>query len=206
MSINDTPTRRTRMLLLTAAVGTTALLLTGCTATDAGPAPSASQTASSEAADFNMADEMFTVMMIPHHEQAIEMSDVLLAKEDVDPAVADLAQRIKDAQGPEIELMKGWLAARGASMPSEDMGDMSHGGMDDGMMSHDDMTALEDADGATASRLFLEQMIEHHDGAIEMAQSVLKNGKSPDVRTLAEEIIATQQSEITEMRQLLGQG
>ena len=91
MSINDTPTRRTRMLLLAAAVGTTALLLTGCTATDAGPAPSASQTASSEAADFNMADEMFTVMMIPHHEQAIEMSDVLLAKEDVDPAVADLA-------------------------------------------------------------------------------------------------------------------
>ncbi|MFT4135479.1 DUF305 domain-containing protein [Microbacterium sp.] len=198
----DAPAPRTRMLLL-AAAGTAALLLTGCAQTGAEPGPSTSLTA--EATDPNMADEMFTAMMIPHHEQAIEMSDMLLAKQDADPEVADLAQRIKDAQGPEIELMEGWLSEWGSSMSDSGMSGMDHGGTDDGMMSDDDMTALEEADGATASRLFLEQMIEHHDGAIDMAQDVLEDGQSPEVRALAEQIIQTQQSEISEMQALLDQ-
>lgn len=149
--------------------------------------------------EFNAADSMFAMMMIPHHEQAIEMSDMILAKTGVDQAVLDLAQQIKDAQAPEIELMESWLDEWG--MPSSGgMDGMDHG---DGMMSGDDMAALEAAEGAEAARLFLLQMIEHHEGAIEMAEDVLDNGANPEVLALAESIITTQTAEIATMEQLL---
>ncbi|MFT4215312.1 MAG: DUF305 domain-containing protein [Microbacterium sp.] len=188
-------TIRTRLLTL-AAAGTIALALTGCSATGS---ESTATTATSATAEHNTADEMFAAMMIPHHEQAVEMSEIVLAKDDVDSAVADLAQRIKDAQAPEIELMESWLVAWDSAMA-----DMSHGGMD-GMLSDEDMAALEEADGATASRLFLEGMIEHHEGAIDMAEDVLEEGLNPEVLALAQEIIDTQQAEITEMQALLAQ-
>ncbi len=196
-----------RTITLLAAPVLAALLLAGCTAapaTDSTSTPAASESAQADLKDANAADEMFAAMMIPHHEQAIEMSDILLAKEDVDPAVADLAQRIKDAQGPEIELMQSWLEAWGSRMDGSEMDGMDH--MGGGMMSHDDMTALEDADGPEASRLFLEQMIQHHEGAIVMAENALKNGENPDVLQLAQDIIDAQTSEIAEMKEMLGQG
>ena len=69
-------------------------------------APSAPQTS---AAEHNQADMTFTDMMIPHHQQAVEMSDMILAKPGIDPRVVDLTQQIKAAQGPEIEQMQGWI-------------------------------------------------------------------------------------------------
>ena len=107
------------------------------------------------------------------------------------------AEQIKAAQGPEIELMESWLDEWGT--PMGDMGGMDHGGM----MSDTDMQALEDATGAEASRLFLEQMIVHHEGAIEMAQDEVDNGQNPDVITLAENIIASQTTEISTMEDIL---
>lgn len=161
----------------------------------------ASSTSAGTQGESNAADSMFTMMMIPHHEQAIEMSDVIIAKSEVDQGVLDLAQQIKDAQGPEIELMESWLDAWG--MPSSGrMGGMDHGG---GMMSDADMAALEAADGVEAARLFLEQMIEHHEGAVEMAQDELDDGVNPDVLALAERIIVSQTAEIATMRELLAQ-
>lgn len=85
---------------------------------------------------------MFAHMMIPHHQQAIEMSDIILAKQGIDPRVVDLAKQIKAAQGPEIETMQGWMKQWGMNMgdmPSMSgmpghgsMGDMpGHGGMGD---------------------------------------------------------------------------
>lgn len=153
-------------------------------------------------AEFNAADEMFVTMMIPHHEQAVEMSDMLLSKPDPDPRVADLAQRIKDAQGPEIETMKEWLDNWGVdydeSMSGMDMGDMGSMGM-----SEEDMQALESATGAEADRLFLEQMIVHHRGAISMAETALDSGQNADVLDLANQIIADQTAEIAEIEDLL---
>ena len=149
--------------------------------------------------EFNRADIMFAQMMIPHHEQAIEMSDVILAKDGIDQRVTELAQQIKDAQAPEIELMEDCLDAEGLS-PSGDMNGMDHG---DGMMSQDDMDALQEAEGADAARLFLEQMIEHHEGAVEMAQDELETGEDPEIRDLAEQIIDSQTAEIALMRELL---
>ena len=185
----------------TAAITLTALLaLAGCAGTtgsggmDNMPGMGSS---ASPAADVNNADMQFTMMMIPHHEQAVEMADMILAKDGIDERVLTLAEQIKAAQGPEIELMESWLDEWGT--PMGDMDGMDHGGM----MSDTDMQALEDATGAEASRLFLEQMIVHHEGAIEMAQDEVDNGQNPDVITLAENIIASQTTEIATMEDIL---
>ncbi len=187
----------------TAAITLTALLaLAGCASTTTGggmdnmPGMGSSASAS-PAADVNMADMQFTMMMIPHHEQAVEMADMILGKDGIDERVLTLAEQIKAAQGPEIELMESWLDEWGT--PMGDMDGMDHGGM----MSDTDMQALEDATGAEASRLFLEQMIVHHEGAIEMAQDEVDNGQNPDVITLAENIIASQTTEISTMEDIL---
>ena len=162
-----------------------------------GDSPSASDS-------FNMADIQFTAMMIPHHEQAVEMSDMILAKSDIDPEVTELAQQIRDAQEPEIKQMKGWLKDWDVNMGSMNGDGMS--GMDhsmNGMMSDDDMQALEDASGTEASRLYLEGMTEHHEGAIEMADDEIADGKDPDVIALAKEIKTSQAAEIETMKTLL---
>lgn len=195
----------TRTLLLTALPLAAALALAGC-------APAAqdsmhgmnhgeetgAETPSAETGEFNDADAMFAAMMIPHHQQAVEMSDMVLAKSDVGPAVVDLAEEIKAAQGPEIELMESWLDDWGVA--HDEHAGMEHG---DGMMSEDDMAALESADGAEAGRLFIEQMILHHEGAVEMAQTELDEGVNPDALELAQAIIDTQTDEIATMKQLL---
>jgi uncharacterized protein (DUF305 family) len=161
----------------------------------------------SESSGANMADVMFVQMMIPHHEGAIEMSDVLLAKSGVEPEVVELAEQIKAAQGPEIEQMKQWLDDWGMPAMGDSMDGMDHGGMGgmDGMagMTEEDMQALEDASGPEAGDLFLEQMIVHHEGAIEMADDVLADGEHAGVRELAENIIASQTAEIELMRSML---
>lgn len=153
-------------------------------------------------ADFNEADVMFAQMMIPHHEQAIEMSDIVLANPDVSPEVADLAQQIKDAQEPEIETLTSWLTEWGSD-PAEEMdhGDMS---TDSGMMSEEDLANLESATGAEVNRLFLEQMIMHHEGAVAMAQDQVDNGQNPDAVALAEDIVTTQEAEIATMGSIMG--
>lgn len=192
---------RKRTIALITTVVSAALVLTGCT--QPGGTPGTDQgaggtTSTSTPIDANAADQMFVMMMIPHHQQAIEMADILLEKDGVDERVLDLAQQIKDAQGPEIQTMEGWLDDWGVAMRMP--GGMNHG---DGMMSDDDMDDLEAADGPEAARLFLEQMIVHHEGAIDMARGAVDNGQNPDVIALAEQIISTQADEIATMQELL---
>jgi uncharacterized protein (DUF305 family) len=179
-------------------------------------AVSSSAPASAPAAAHNQADMSFAHMMIPHHQQAIEMSDIILAKPGIDPRVVDLATKIKAAQGPEIEQMQGWMKQWGmpgmSGMPGmTDMPGMDHGGMPgmggmsgmDGMMSAAEMDALKNADGAQASKLFLTGMITHHQGALTMAQEEIKNGEFPDAVALAKSILSSQQKEIDTMNQIL---
>lgn len=200
--------KKLRTAALVAVPLATALFLAGCAGNgdsmpgmDHGGGSSSAPSESAEA-DFNMADSMFAMMMIPHHQQAVEMSDMILAKSDVDQQVLDLAQQIKDAQQPEIDTMQGWLDDWGMSADDMDMGDMDHGG---GMMSEEDMAQLEAATGADAARMFLEQMIEHHKGAIDMAETELADGKNPDAKELAQAVVDTQSAEITTMEDLLAQ-
>ena len=186
----------------TAAITLTALLaLAGCAGTSSGGMETmpgmGSSASASPAADVNDADMQFTMMMIPHHEQAVEMADMILAKEGIDERVITLAEEIKAAQGPEIELMESWLDEWGT--PMGDMDGMDHGGM----MSDTDMQALEAATGVEASRLFLEQMMMHHEGAIDMAQDEVDNGQNPDVVSLAQDIITSQTAEIATMEEIL---
>lgn len=204
-----------RVAATTLALGAV-LTLAACGGDDTTSSSSSSESSSSApsgeatpaSGEHNDADVMFAQGMIPHHAQAIEMSDLLLAKDGVDPAVADLASDIKAAQAPEMEQMSGWLVGWGEDVPPAaggSMAGMDHGGGDmPGMMSEEDMTALEDASGAAASQLFLEQMIVHHRSAVMMAQMQLETGVNEDAKALAEQIIESQTSEITTMTELLG--
>jgi len=199
-----------RTIVLTVAALTAALTLSSCAV--GGPAPGAggsssdssagSSTGSSATAAFNDADVLFAQLMIPHHKQAVEMSEDLLAKTGVDARVTDIATSIKAAQQPEIDQMTGWLTQWGA--PEESSGGMAGmGGMGNGMMSDDDMMALRSSSAADAGALFLSQMIMHHEGAIVMAQAELTDGESADAQALARSIVETQTAQITEMKDLL---
>jgi uncharacterized protein (DUF305 family) len=167
--------------------------------TKEGTSSTAQSSSAAPAVAHNQADMMFARMMIPHHQQAVQMSDMIFAKQSIDPRVIDLAKQIKAAQGPEIEKMQGWLNQRGMpGMP----GMTGMPGMD-GMMSPADMHALQNAQGVEASKLFLTQMIKHHQGAITMAQNERKNGQFPDAVALAKSIASSQQKEIDTMNQIL---
>ena len=163
------------------------------------PSPTAAGSTSTE---HNDADLMFVRGMIPHHQQAVEMSALLLEKSGISPETAALAQQIQAAQQPEIATMEGWLKAWGQPM-DDDMGGMNHGGMDDSMASADEMKNLEVTNGTDAEKLYLTMMTMHHEGAIKMAQKETSDGKSPDAVALAKTIIETQQGEINTMQQLL---
>ena len=150
---------------------------------------------------FNAGDVMFAQMMIPHHEQAIEMSDIVLEKPGLDPRVAQLAQQIKAAQGPEIATLRGWLGEWGH--PSMMPADAGHGM--EGMMSADDLAKLRAADAAEGSRLFLTQMIAHHEGAVSMAETEKATGQHEGAKAMAQAIIDSQTKEIAEMKAMLAQ-
>lgn len=196
-----------RLTLISATALAAALALAGCASEtgsestmpgmDHGTASASPSAESSAAAEHNSADAMFAQMMIPHHEQAVEMSDMVLAKDGIDPAVTELAEEIKSAQGPEIKTMTGWLSAWGE--PVAMSGD--HGM--EGMMTEDDMAALEAAQGTEAARLFLTQMVKHHEGAVKMAQEETANGSNPDAVAQAEKMAKDQSGEIEKMKELL---
>lgn len=144
-------------------------------------------------------DAMFLAMMIPHHEQAVEMSN--LAKTNgASPEVLALATSIANSQGPEITQMQGLLEAAGA------LGEMGqHMGHMDGLLSEEQMSELKAAQGADFDRLYLEGMIMHHEGAVTMAQNAIDSGGNAAVIALAKQQVAVQTAEIAQMKQMLGQ-
>jgi uncharacterized protein (DUF305 family) len=159
--------------------------------------------ASGAAAEFNDADVEFAQSMIAHHEQAIEMAEIAGdPTRDAGPEVVDLAARIEAAQDPEINTMTGWLTAWGQPVQMDTSGGHEMGSMT-GMMSAEDMDALAALTGSEFDETWLTMMVEHHEGAIEMATGVQAAGVNPDVASLAEQIIVAQQSEVDEMNGLL---
>ena len=152
------------------------------------------------ASGHNAADVTFASEMIPHHGQAVAMADLAL-ETAVSQDVKELANQIKAAQDPEIQTMSGWLRGWGAPVP--DAQAMHHG---EGMMSMEQMDRLEEATGAQFDRLWLEMMVEHHEGAIAMARTELTSGASPQAKKLAQAIIDGQAKEIATMKALLAQG
>ena len=153
-------------------------------------------------ADFNDGDVMFAQMMIPHHEQAIEMSDIAL-----DPTVMagnevkKLATQIKGAQDPEIQKMTQFLTDWKQSLSMDSS--MDHSDMMSGMLTAEQLAKLSTLRGAEFDREWMLAMIAHHEGAIDMAKAVLTDGKNGAVRDLANAIITAQDAEITEMKALV---
>ena len=150
------------------------------------------------AAAANDADVTFTQNMIPHHQQAIEMAE-LVDTHTRRPELRTLAERIAASQGQEVTLMQGWLQAWGK--PAAPHG-MDHGGMHmPGMMSEADMRQVTATRQQSFDVLFLEMMSAHHQGDIEMATTELRDGSLPEVKRLAQQIIDDQQAEIDQFQQ-----
>jgi uncharacterized protein (DUF305 family) len=146
------------------------------------------------------ADVEFVTRMVPHHTQALEMA-ALAPDRASDPRVLALAERISVAQGPEIETMQAWLAEQG--LPPADDGDHSHSGME-GMVSTEQMLALDAARGEEFDRLFLELMTVHHEGAIVMADAT-RDARHPVITEMVEDTMISQGVEIARMQELLAE-
>lgn len=193
-----------RLFTLLAFVLAALLALSAC----AGDTPEGESSSTSES--HNGQDVAFAQGMIPHHQQAITMAQMAHDRAG-SPEVKQLAEEIEAAQAPEIETLTGWLKAWGEDVPSADAGDemggMDHGDIGDGeegMMSDDRLEQLGQATGAEFDRTWLEGMIAHHQGAVTMAESEIADGKNPDAIAMAQEIKETQNTEIAEMKKLLG--
>ncbi|MFI8825348.1 DUF305 domain-containing protein [Streptomyces sp. NPDC053431] len=204
----STPTARrtTRGLALTGAVTAAGLLLAACGGSgdsmhgmDHGSKASAtpSATASATAGAFNDADVMFAQMMIPHHEQALEMAKLADGRA-ADPEIKQLVGAIEKAQDPEIRKMRSWLEAWGRP---ESAGHAGHGMP--GMMSDADMKALAAAKGKDFDRKFAELMIAHHEGAVSMAKTEQKDGKDAAAKKVADDVVRTQAAEIAQLQKIL---
>ena len=187
--------RRTGLTLLAAAA--LGVLLAGCGGShDMGMASPSSTTGASAA------DAMFAQMMIPHHQQAVEMSTLAETRAS-SLKIKALAAEIKEAQQPEIDQMTAWLEEWGIPVMPMDEAMSEHGGHGmSGMLTDDQMQQLADANGPEFDRLFAEFMILHHEGAIDMAEDVV-DSKDPRVAALAAAIIKTQADEIAHMQGFL---
>jgi len=203
--------RTTRALgALTLTLG---LALTAC-GNDDGGSNSSTQVSATE---HNDTDVAFASAMLQHHAQALSMVD-LTRNRPLDPEVQQLVKQIRDAQAPEIKTFTDWLTDWDEEVPEtmrdhanaghnmDDMGDSMEGMDSDmpGMMSADDMTALNDASDAEFQTMWLEMMVEHHEGAVEMAQAETEDGQYKPAIDLADNIVSSQTGEIETMKGLLG--
>ncbi|WP_406119695.1 DUF305 domain-containing protein [Streptomyces sp. NBC_00989] len=199
--------RRT-VLAVTASVA--ALTLAACGSDGDGKASSGTATASgTAAAGHNAADVSFSKEMIQHHRQAVEMAG-LAAGHASSAQVKSLATKIEGAQAPEIKTMSGWLTSWGEQVP-KDMSGMDSGMNHDmsssatpGMMSDADMGKLEKASGADFDTMFLTMMVDHHEGAVDMAKTEKADGSYAPATELAADVITAQSAEIEQMNKMLG--
>ncbi|NKR59079.1 DUF305 domain-containing protein [Rhodococcus hoagii] len=232
-----------RMLVAVGSAAAVIALVAGCTSDESDDNATTSATTSAsvsasgtaeQGGPHNDADVEYVQMMIPHHEQAVEMAELVPSRTG-NPDIIALADQIEKAQGPEIEQMEGWLKAWGAPEPSKaeapgaTSDGMDHEGMEGdgtsmpmqsmpmtsmnsmpgmeggghGMMSAEQMQALENAKDAEFDKMWLELMIAHHQGAVASSEQILQTGESEQVRQLAQQIVSSQQAEIAQMEALL---
>ena len=189
---------------LAAAAAALTLTLAGCSASES----------STDGNAYNDADVDFASDMVQHHAQALQMVDLTLGRK-LDAEVVTLTEQIRTAQTPEIEKMADWLEDWDQPVPetSRDHANahaQEHGEsveMDTdmpGMLSAKELESLEGASGPEFQNMWLEMMIEHHEGAVEMAEAQVEEGSNAKAVALAEDIISTQEREISTMQDLLG--
>jgi len=157
--------------------------------------------------EFSDADVAFATDMIQHHAQALQMVDMTVGR-TLDPEVQQLTDDIRAAQGPEIELMAGWLTDWDMPVPETVRVDANAGGHGDmemdsdmpGMMTEEQMSELEAAQGDVFRDMWLEMMIMHHQGAVEMAKLIDGRSDRAELKQLGQNIIKEQTKEIAQMK------
>jgi len=136
---------------------------------------------------------MFAQMMIPHHEQAVTMSELALTN-TTNPEVLALATAIRDAQGPEITQMQSWLG--------DNLGHDGHNMEMGGMLTAEELETLASLKGEAFDQYFLASMIAHHEGALDMVD-MINDSSNSEVKRLAANIVKSQSAEIEAMNALL---
>ncbi|ELP62256.1 DUF305 domain-containing protein [Streptomyces turgidiscabies] len=190
--------RTTRTILVALTATATLSLLTACGGSDS--ESTGSTGARTETDAYNAQDVTFAQGMIPHHKGALEMAEEAADKAS-SAEVKSLAARIEKAQTPEIETMTGWLKTWGKDVPTstESM---------PGMEAMESMEAMPEMNHGSAAddfdKAFLTMMIEHHKGAVTMATTEKAKGEYGPATSMADDVIRTQNAEITEMNGLLG--
>ena len=142
-------------------------------------------------------DVVFLQGMIPHHQQAVDMSNLALTNSK-DAELIALATAIRDGQADEIIKMKEWLSQAGQSVEmGHSMGDFMGG-----MMTEADLSTLKNASGSQFDLLWLKGMSAHHDGAIVMAQ-MIDDAKNPQIKKFGEAIVIAQTAQNKQMAIML---
>jgi len=196
MRINTTNNSVFKRVIAGIAVVIMAMALAGCSK-DGSKAMDHEGHSSMASGDLSSDDIMFLQMMIPHHQQAIDMSDLALTK-SADSELLALAKDIRDGQGAEIVKMKAWLAGAKAGMdPGHSMGD-SMGGM----LSDSEFVALKTATGKSFDLLWLKGMTGHHDGAIDMA-AMIEDASNADIKAFGTAIVTAQSAQNKQMSAMI---
>lgn len=165
----------------------------------------AEEAADLAAIQYSAGDVMFLQGMISHHAQAMEMSALVDARTNREPMQL-LAQRISLSQEDEISMMQDWLEERGLDVPTTEAHHSDDFNLMPGMLSTEDMTLLEQSDGNEFDRLFLEFMIEHHEGALEMVDNLLDQrgaAQEPILYAFTSDVTSDQSAEIDRMDSML---
>lgn len=197
----------TRFLAVSAALAT-ALLLSACTQSESADGhtdhqPPDTPAITGQPAGYNADDVAFATNMIPHHEQAIELS-AMVPDRSTNPELIALAEQISAAQGPEISAMRVFLVQWNENPDTATGEGHAHHADMEGMVDEATMAKLRSLSGEEFDTLWLESMISHHEGAVQMAQAEVANGENVDAKRMAQSMIDSQQAEITQMQQMLG--
>jgi uncharacterized protein (DUF305 family) len=145
--------------------------------------------------NLDMNEIMFAQMMIPHHKQAISISETALKKSQ-NQEILKLSRQIKSLQSSEVSQLTYWLKATDSSMT------MDHDMKMSGMLTANELSSLKRLTGTQFDRTFLQLMIKHHLGALEMLD-LIDDSENAEAKALAKAIKSAQSKEITSMKQLL---
>jgi uncharacterized protein (DUF305 family) len=201
------PSRLARIVAVLGALAA-ALALSSCSSSEShhDGATTDDPVIAGQPAGFNADDLAFVKNMIPHHQQAIDLS-AMVPERSTNPEVVAMAEQISVAQQPEINAMRVFLVQWNEN-PQDDTSHGSAGGHApmQGMVDDATMAKLATLQGQAFDTLWLESMIGHHQGAVEMAKAEVANGENIDVKSMAQTMIDTQQTEIGQMKQMLGGG
>lgn len=176
------------------------MLGASCATASREPADAGSASSDPGPRGYAEADVRFMQGMIHHHAQALEMTALVTDRtKSVD--IHRLARRITISQRDEIARMERWLEARSKEVP----GGHSHGPLMPGMLTGEQMGRLAAAQGEEFDRLFLELMIQHHEGALVMVRDLASagGGREAEIYLFTSDVDADQRAEIARMRGML---